>query len=681
MKTQRTLTPSILLFVLVAGMIIGLSSCSLFCKHEWKDATCTTPKTCNLCNKTEGNALGHTFNLEIVKAEALKSEATCANANVYYKSCACGAISTNASDVFFEGTVKRHQYKNNICTVCGLDATNPYYLNFLSSFATNEGISIVLNNLVIEVESTGDAYHGEFEKFNTVDVAELEISIKDGELSGAAHGKFNLSMDNLDIIIDFKAILADGYLYITTQESQHKFDIQEVITTALDQMGGSMESSGINAELITLVTDKIVPMIEDLYNQNKAYINEFVGSVLNMFFTFEKQADGSVLVTLSKDKVLALNEDLATKPVAQVIDAYFGADLFDEIVNTAFEILDLKICEIPTYLKDNGIDYDGLVAQIEELLPLFGISEELDIDDLLKNSEISDSVIGQLIFGVEDDSYKAEIEENGVKPLREKALYTLIGAPEEFADQVKEVVNQIFDVVALTFNTKADGSCTAMHVNINKFELGGSEDSFGNSSTTTLSLSLDVIANGKINVTWGNIVNEINGAIVPMPEEVKEEKFTFDNDSWSWTDVISFNGQNYYGTYCSVYVYEKDYDSVILTSILPSNDDNLVNYQMQVLQKEYDYDYFTCYEGDEVKIFLRDPYNYVWVQIEEISDGYHITHDNGFEEDIYLAKEDSNELTIFKLFLTMFGEVGYNTDLSAVDFSYNPVTGQYSLEP
>lgn len=29
------------------------------CKHEWTAADCTTPKTCSLCNETEGEAIGH----------------------------------------------------------------------------------------------------------------------------------------------------------------------------------------------------------------------------------------------------------------------------------------------------------------------------------------------------------------------------------------------------------------------------------------------------------------------------------------------------------------------------------------------------------------------------------------------------------------------------------------------
>lgn len=29
--------------------------------HRWEDATCTTPETCLLCGKTDGDALGHSF--------------------------------------------------------------------------------------------------------------------------------------------------------------------------------------------------------------------------------------------------------------------------------------------------------------------------------------------------------------------------------------------------------------------------------------------------------------------------------------------------------------------------------------------------------------------------------------------------------------------------------------------
>ena len=48
---------TMLLCVLMLALVLLLAGCS--CKHEWTAATCDAPKTCNLCGKTEGVALGH----------------------------------------------------------------------------------------------------------------------------------------------------------------------------------------------------------------------------------------------------------------------------------------------------------------------------------------------------------------------------------------------------------------------------------------------------------------------------------------------------------------------------------------------------------------------------------------------------------------------------------------------
>lgn len=41
--------------IIVAIIMFASGSCS----HEWKEATCTTPKTCAKCEKTKGDAIGH----------------------------------------------------------------------------------------------------------------------------------------------------------------------------------------------------------------------------------------------------------------------------------------------------------------------------------------------------------------------------------------------------------------------------------------------------------------------------------------------------------------------------------------------------------------------------------------------------------------------------------------------
>ena len=47
-------------FLLMAVMLVSLlTACG--CKHEWAEATCTDPKTCTLCEETEGDSLGHSY--------------------------------------------------------------------------------------------------------------------------------------------------------------------------------------------------------------------------------------------------------------------------------------------------------------------------------------------------------------------------------------------------------------------------------------------------------------------------------------------------------------------------------------------------------------------------------------------------------------------------------------------
>ena len=80
--------------------------------HDWNEATCSAPKTCKTCSTTEGTANAHAYTVETVKDEALKSAANCTSAAVYYKSCSCGAISTNDADTFTSGTDLEHKDEN-----------------------------------------------------------------------------------------------------------------------------------------------------------------------------------------------------------------------------------------------------------------------------------------------------------------------------------------------------------------------------------------------------------------------------------------------------------------------------------------------------------------------------------------------------------------------------------------
>lgn len=44
---------------IVASIILESIGFMTYCRHEWQDAICTSPRTCSLCGETEGEPLGH----------------------------------------------------------------------------------------------------------------------------------------------------------------------------------------------------------------------------------------------------------------------------------------------------------------------------------------------------------------------------------------------------------------------------------------------------------------------------------------------------------------------------------------------------------------------------------------------------------------------------------------------
>jgi len=92
---KRLLT--VVLFVTMAIMMTG---CCL--SHEWKDATCTEPKTCSKCQEVEGEALGHTW-----------TEATCTEAK------ACSVCGVTEGEALGHTLTEATYQQPATCSVCG----------------------------------------------------------------------------------------------------------------------------------------------------------------------------------------------------------------------------------------------------------------------------------------------------------------------------------------------------------------------------------------------------------------------------------------------------------------------------------------------------------------------------------------------------------------------------------
>ena len=119
----------LLLSILAAALLTGCS-----CDHQWTEAICEIPKTCTLCNTTEGDPLGH--NWQAADCETPKTcsrckltegsplghtweEATCTSTKI----CSvCSRTEGEPLEHTWEGEATL--YAGAICTVCGAEG-NP----------------------------------------------------------------------------------------------------------------------------------------------------------------------------------------------------------------------------------------------------------------------------------------------------------------------------------------------------------------------------------------------------------------------------------------------------------------------------------------------------------------------------------------------------------------------------
>ena len=134
MKSSRTFLMSIFTLLLLVN-VFALAGCDGICSHQWSQATCTLPKTCSLCNKTEGKALGHTPNADDGDCTTAITCAVCGDVAIAAKEHTGGTATCNrkahcsvCNQEYGElaahtwSSVAATEEYDKHCTVCGLVA-------------------------------------------------------------------------------------------------------------------------------------------------------------------------------------------------------------------------------------------------------------------------------------------------------------------------------------------------------------------------------------------------------------------------------------------------------------------------------------------------------------------------------------------------------------------------------
>ena len=98
--------------ILVMALVCSMSACG--CKHEWKEATCTSPKTCKLCEATEGDVIAHEW-----------SEANCTTPKT------CKLCELTEGDAKGHNLVEANYQQGEHCADCGEVLGDPLVAEFV----------------------------------------------------------------------------------------------------------------------------------------------------------------------------------------------------------------------------------------------------------------------------------------------------------------------------------------------------------------------------------------------------------------------------------------------------------------------------------------------------------------------------------------------------------------------
>ncbi|MBQ3016149.1 MAG: hypothetical protein IJD79_05155 [Clostridia bacterium] len=606
---------------------------------EWKSDDNNHWHECVCGAKTDVTA--HEF-----KNATVTKEATCGADGESTATCSCGK--THVSIVPATG---EHVYENGYCKTCGDKASvDTYYLNLVNSWKNINGFAIKIRDLSFEAKRPDDTLLDELKVIGSIkqlNVTELNLYYEDGEFGGAATGSieiFNGPIRDAKATYTFAAVIHEGYAYYSLKQLENpsedyngKIAVDAIIEALLEEM--DIEDEAV--DVLNFVKDTVLPAIETLVDVNSDKVDGALESLFNMIFTLEEQADGSFVATLDFDKLHTLNENLATKSIAELIDIYFGEGTFDDIAAFAIEILNLKISEIPAYVDEMGLNSAELIAKINELAAKTGAPENWDISKLIfDNEKLADVTIGMLIFETEDDSYVKTFEDRFVAPLRTLIVYKMID--EDGAEDIKKGVDSVIDMLSenlyVAFSTDYTGMLKSVNLAVNEFST-----EMENSSTVYLNVAIDILINEKINVTWADMVDEIEAKIVLPEDEMFDEDGYFETGYW-YGGYFEFKGEEYY------------YDNGIEISLYKPNYNNL-SYVLFYPNCDGWLEYETCYEEIYYRFTLAqaviDGEN-VTVLINEISDevailiatdtGYTAKYEDDTEKEIVFEFEtDSDE--------------------------------------
>ena len=157
--------------------------------HTWTPATCAAPKTCSVCQATEGAALSHNYGAWVFDAAAKTHTHTCANDAKHTETKPC---TFGEAEVIKEAVGNNKGVKQYTCTVCGGSFTEEYTAEVTDAYERIYGADRYQTAIAVAEQLKENLG---IEKFQTIVVA------SGNEFADALSGTYLANQKNAPVLL------------------------------------------------------------------------------------------------------------------------------------------------------------------------------------------------------------------------------------------------------------------------------------------------------------------------------------------------------------------------------------------------------------------------------------------------------------------------------------------------
>lgn len=498
--------------------------CSKPCNHTFKyshtvESTCSGAGyevwVCKHCQATEfrgeTGVASHDFAL-------LKEVApTCQTAGYKVEVCrACGYTQTTETSPAVD-----HSYTNGKCIYCGLiHAVEEGYIDVLATIKNANGVVIKIDELDYKLYDVIDGEQELEGKFNAIKALELMLYVDDdGNIQGAASGAiqiYNGPVRNGYASYAFKGLIEGDYLYVLVNvEDGNSYEL--TIKYSVQDMFASMMGRSVDSEALGFVLDsEVLALVEEIATSVNPKVSAVFSEIIAVLFSTEKVGDETVF-TLDFDKLRELNDDLAHLTVGDAVSKYFGEELLPSLKKLARQLVFLEVNDLPEFIEEKGLPADAIFNALNAIAKAQGAPEGYDIRAMFEDPEMAGVTVGDLVLG-EDfgfDDMMAMVDEMQGYP----AYALILDAPEDMVEDIYQMVDSMitmFEGISISFTTDSNGIVQKLNVSATDFVFGME------AMYMELTISLSLSVNATIDVTWRDIVGDIEEEIV-LPEGLEDQ--------------------------------------------------------------------------------------------------------------------------------------------------------------